>query len=145
MSDWSTCLERYAAAYEQLTPERLPVLAALLAEDVEFRDPFNAIAGRAAVVRLFHHMFETLDGPSFAVRDRAVGSSACYIGWRMRFRRHRRPEPWQIEGVSMVCFDREGLVRLHVDHWDAASQVYEHVPLLGAILRLVKRRLAAGA
>ncbi len=140
---WSQPLQRYATLFELLTPALLPDLAALLAENVTFRDPFNAIAGRASVIGIFRHMFESLEAPSFLILDRAIGTGACYLRWRMQFRRRLRPQLWQIEGISEVVFDADGLVLSHIDHWDAASQLYEHVPVLGAMLRLAKRRLAA--
>ena len=37
------------AAFETLTPQTLPALAALYAEEARFRDPFNNVQGRAAI------------------------------------------------------------------------------------------------
>jgi hypothetical protein len=31
---------------------------------------------------------------------------------------------------------------LHLDHWDAAAQVYEQIPLLGSVLRVLRRKLS---
>jgi hypothetical protein len=44
--------------------------------------------------------------------------------------------------MTEVHFDQSGKVAAHLDHWDAASQLYEHVPLLGGVLRIIRRRLA---
>ena len=54
-------------------------------------------------------------------------------------------EEWlEIAGVSEVRFTPDGLVAEHVDHWDAAAQVYARLPGLGAALRFVRARLSAG-
>ena len=35
----------------------------------------------------------------------------------------------------------DGRVAYHRDYWDAAEEVYEKIPLLGGLLRWIKRRL----
>jgi len=32
---------------------------------------------------------------------------------------------------------------VHRDYWDAAEELYEHLPLVGSLLRWLKRRIAA--
>ncbi|MFQ3623490.1 MAG: nuclear transport factor 2 family protein, partial [Acetobacteraceae bacterium] len=49
----------------------------------------------------------------------------------------------RIEGVSEIRFAASGLVSAHLDHWDSGSQVYARLPVLGAVIRAVSRRLAA--
>lgn len=47
-----------------------------------------------------------------------------------------------IDGVSEVRFDSVGLITAHIDYWDAARQLYEKLPLLGGVLRMIRHRLA---
>ncbi|NIR62068.1 MAG: nuclear transport factor 2 family protein, partial [Gammaproteobacteria bacterium] len=70
-------------------------------------------------------------------------SVGWYVRWRMtiRFRRFRRGVDTESIGVSHVVFDRDGRVALHQDFWDAAGGLYEHVPLIGAVLRRIRQRL----
>lgn len=134
----------YAGAFESLSPATLDRLAACLDEDVYFRDPFNEFSGRERLLTLFRTMFETLESPGFRVRDTAVSATAvpevAYLRWTMTFSRKGRP--YAIEGMSEVSFNEQHQVVSHIDHWDAASQVYAHVPVLGALIRIVRRRLA---
>jgi hypothetical protein len=37
-------------------------------------------------------------------------------------------------------FDAQGLVTLHRDYWDAAEELYEKLPVVGALMRWLKRR-----
>ena len=131
----------YAAFFESLTPARLGELEALCAPSVRFRDPFNEVHGVAAFRAVLATMFADLEAPRFAVGDRACSGRVCYLRWS--FTARTRGRPLSIEGMSEVHFDASGRVLAHVDHWDAASQLYERLPLLGPVLRLVRRRLAA--
>jgi len=45
--------------------------------------------------------------------------------------------------MSELTFDSDGKVARHVDHWDAGKEFYEKLPLLGGVLRAIRRRVAA--
>jgi hypothetical protein len=134
-------LAAYARCYETLTEQNLGALAALLAENVRFRDPFSDVTGRGKVIAIFRHMFEAMDAPAFEVLDRVSGERACYLKWRMTGRvKAAGDREIEIVGLSEIEFDDDGLVSSHIDHWDAASQVFGLVPVLGPVLRWLGRR-----
>ena len=143
MSRWLAPARAYARAFEELTPETLPDLARLWTADVVFRDPFNDVRGIEASLAVYRHMYRTTDDPRFQVLDVAVSDTGAFLKWRMTFRPKGRPDTWIIEGMSDLAFAEDGRVRAHVDHWDAASQLYEKVPGLGWLMRWLKRRLTA--
>jgi steroid Delta-isomerase len=45
--------------------------------------------------------------------------------------------------MSELTFDSDGKVARHIDYWDAGKHFYEKLPLLGALLRAIRRRVAA--
>ena len=133
-------LAAYAACFESLTPDYLESLGGLLSDDVSFRDPFSDVQGRQAVLGIFRHMFEAMEEPAFKVLDQAVGTEACYLKWRFSgFIKAVGRRKVEITGMSEVVFDADGLVAIHIDHWDAASQVFGLFPLLGPVLRWLGR------
>ena len=131
----------YIGALEGLGPETLADWRALCAPDVRFRDPFNDVTGLDAAEGVFRKMFEDVSQIRFRVSDSALSDRCAYLRWRFAFR--ARGRDWTIEGMSEVGFDDRGRVVRHIDHWDAATQFYETIPLLGGLIRLVKRRLSA--
>jgi len=130
----------YIRYYDDLRPETVDGIDALVAPDVRFKDPFNDVRGRDKLRAIFADMFTVLQAPRFVVRDHAVSGRTAYLRWGFDFT--LRGRAYNIEGMSEVRFDEAGLVVEHIDHWDAAEQVYEHIPGLGALIRLVKRRMA---
>lgn len=141
MTDMRASLDAYLAAFEAMTPERLDVFDAVCAPDVRFADPFNDVTGLDRFKDVFRHMYDTLDGPRFVILDSAVGSRAGYIRWRFEFFMRRRA--MTIDGMSEVEFGPDGRVTCHIDHWDAGGQVYARIPVIGALVRWVRGRLAA--
>jgi hypothetical protein len=43
--------------------------------------------------------------------------------------------------MTMLRFDGEGRVVLHQDFWDPAAGFYEHLPVLGGVLRWIKSKI----
>ncbi|MEQ8344507.1 MAG: nuclear transport factor 2 family protein [Sneathiellaceae bacterium] len=133
---------RYAAFFDRMTAARVPELAALVAPDVHFRDPFNDVRGAGAMLRIMAHMFETCDEAEFTVTGAMARDGRAYLTWIFRFRPKRfRGPPWHVDGVTELRFDAAGQVTQHLDFWDSGSQFYAHLPVLGWLIRMVRRRL----
>ena len=66
-----------------------------------------------------------------------------YIRWKMTYRSKKLSKDQDIVtiGMSHLRFDQEGKVILHQDFWDSSRGIFEHVPLIGAGIRAVKKRL----
>jgi hypothetical protein len=133
--------DAYLRFFQTLTPESLAQLDSLVAPDIRFRDPFNDVTGPSAMRKVFDDMFARFDDPRFVVTDRADSADRCYARWR--FTASRGGRDWTIEGVSEIVADGAGHVVSHVDHWDAASQVYERIPVFGALVRAIRKRASA--
>jgi len=142
MTDISSNAAAYAAYFERVSPDNLEELRDLCAPDVRFRDPFNDVRGHDQIIRIFAKMYEEVAEPRFEVVDNAVSGSNSYIRWVFRFKNKKNGRAFTVDGMTEVHFDEAGRVIAHLDHWDVASQLYEHVPVLGAVLRLIRRRLA---
>ncbi len=135
-------VERLVQFFEKLQPQDLPRLAQMYARDARFKDPFNEVQGLPAIERIFAHMFEALDSPHFIVTERIVQGQQCFLVWdfRCRFKRFDT-QNWQtVRGGTHLTFDDAGLVTLHRDYWDAAEELYEKLPLVGGLMRWLKRR-----
>ena len=131
------------AFFETLTPATLPALATVYCDDARFVDPFNDATGLPAIRAVFDHMFATLDEPRFEVIEAVTEGEQCFLVWNFHFRRRGSGAVGSIHGASHLRFAADGRVTLHRDYWDAAQQVYEGVPLLGAVMRCLRRRLSA--
>jgi len=60
--------------------------------------------------------------------------------WDFEFRMRGKPVSQCIRGSSHIRFNSAGLVIYHRDYWDAAEELYEKIPLLGNLMRFLKRQ-----
>jgi steroid Delta-isomerase len=129
--------------FERLSPEGLPRLAEIYTADAHFKDPFNEVQGVPAIRRIFEHMFLTLEAPRFIVHDAVVQGGQCFLTWDFVFRLRRGGdgEALVVRGGSHLKLADDGRISLHRDYWDVAEELYEKLPVLGALMRWLKRRI----
>lgn len=132
---------RIVQRFESLTEADVARLPELYTPDATFKDPFNEVRGTDAIAAIFRHMFDALDGPRFVVRDIVVDGDQCFLTWDFLFRmkRFRRDEQC-IRGGSHLKLAADGRITLHRDYWDAAEELYEKLPVVGGLMRWLKRR-----
>ncbi len=133
---------RIVALFEQLTPADIERLGEFYAPLATFKDPFNEVQGLPAIQRVFRHMYASLHEPRFVVRDVIVQGDQCFLSWDFlfRFKRFSTNKPQTVRGGSQLQLDAIGLITLHRDYWDAAEELYEKLPLIGTLMRWLKKR-----
>ena len=135
---------RVAALFERLAPADVARLGEFYAAGVRFKDPFNDVRGVPEVQRVFTHMFTALNEPRFIVHEAIVERDQCFLTWDFMFRFKRgAPAQQTVRGSSHIVFDAQGRINLHRDYWDAAEELYEKLPVVGAFMRWLKRRAAS--
>ena len=107
-----------------------------------FKDPFNEVQGLAEIEQIFRHMYVALEQPHFVVTQQVVDGQQAFLTWefRFRFKRFDTHTLQSVRGASHVVFNAQGLVTMHRDYWDAAEELYEKLPVLGGLMRWLKKR-----
>lgn len=134
--------------FEHLTPASVERLGEFYTPNAWFKDPFNEVRGVAGIQHVFNHMFVALDQPRFVVTDclyqagQAGQGGQCFLTWNFEFhlKRFDRAALQTIRGGSHLRFTADGLIDFHRDYWDAAEELYEKLPVLGGLMRWLKKR-----
>jgi ketosteroid isomerase-like protein len=129
--------------FETLSRSSLAAIGTVYADDAWFKDPFNEVRGLPSVQRVFEHMFDQVTDPRFVVTRAVSEGDHAFLTWDFEFRMNRSPDqPQEIRGASHIQFAPDGRVAYHRDYWDAAEELYEKLPILGGLMRFLKRRAA---
>ena len=134
-------INRYIDFFENLTGDTLPELKNLVTTDVRFRDPFNDVVGAARMQNVFTNMLRDTEKPKCTIYCKVVDAQYCFIKWT--FAAQSRVGPLQIDGVSEIVLDDSGRVKKHIDYWDTGETINEKVPIIGPVLRFIRRRIGA--
>ena len=140
--DSRAAIDRLCVWFESLSPSSLGLLGEFYTPQARFKDPFNEVEGVAAIVHIFEHMFESLHEPRFVVTDRVVDGVQCFLVWEFhfRFKRFDTVTRQVVRGGSHLRLAPDGRVTDHRDYWDAAEELYEKLPVLGGVMRWLKKR-----
>lgn len=138
--DAAALAARFRDAFAVLDAARPIPVAELYDPDVVFVDPFHRIEGREALGLYFERLSRNVRSCTFTFHDTLVGGRAVALRWTMRLEVRRGPRhPIVLDGTTWLTLGT--LAATHTDHFDAGAMLYEHVPLLGAAVRAVKRAL----
>ena len=135
-------LQRIVTFFETLDRAAVARISEVYAADTWFKDPFNQVKGIAAVTQIFEHMFEQVDEPRFVIIDAVEQGDAAFLTWDFRFRMKRfdTVTVQTVRGASHLKFATDGRASYHRDYWDAAEELYEKLPVLGSLMRWLKRQ-----
>jgi steroid Delta-isomerase len=131
--------------YQTLTLESVALFSEFYTKDAYFKDPFNEVRGLPAIQRIFTHMFSQVAEPRFVIMEQVVDAGGAMLVWEFYFRVHRwgRAEAMILRGVSHLKFDDTGKVMFHRDYWDTAEELYMKLPVLGTLMRGLRKAFAA--
>lgn len=142
-ADLPAATVRVRRFFETLTVDSVAELAHIYAPDAYFKDPFNEVRGLPQIERIFRHMFVQVKDPRFVIHQAVIGDGHVFLVWDFQFEMRRFSAGQQVvRGASHLQFDSAGRVAFHRDYWDAAEELYEKLPVLGGLMRWLKRRAA---
>jgi steroid Delta-isomerase len=130
--------------FEQLSQDDIRHMQVIYTETAFFKDPFNEVTGVEAIAKIFGHMFEQVQNPRFVVRETVAQADTAFLTWDFLFesqRMARRGNAAQtVRGASHLKFGEDGRICYHRDYWDVAEELYEKIPVLGGLMRFLKRQ-----
>ena len=134
-------LNRFLQLFRALRHDTLHRLDEVYDERILFEDPLHRIEGRDALRAYFDRLYAGVESIDFAYGELMREPGQAMLTWTMqlRHRRLRAGELLTLPGASHLRFaDR---VHYHRDYFDAGALVYERLPLVGGVVRAIRRRV----
>lgn len=132
---------RFQEVFQQLRHDTLDLLDEVYAADIVFEDPLHRVEGLVALRDYFARMYEGVESIRFEFDAVLEAHGEAMLTWTMHMR-HRRLQPGQelaLPGASHIRFGTQ--VHYHRDYFDAGALLYERLPLLGGVVRAIRRRV----
>jgi len=152
---------RFQATFSRLGPGVDMRLGEIYAESIVFADPAHEIQGLEALSAYFDRLNSGLREGRFHFGLPVVGPLAATLPWTMALHLRRPAIRVEVAGISHLEFsggefsgsepgasepghEVAGLrVQRQRDYFDLGALLYEQVPVLGSLIRAIKRRFAA--
>ncbi|NVJ51812.1 MAG: nuclear transport factor 2 family protein [Gammaproteobacteria bacterium] len=135
-------VEEFVAIYQQLNAQNLDLLDSVYRQDIRFIDPVHEVVGLEPVKHYMEKMYRNIDDYQLIIKEVVEKPNLAYMDWDMSFRHPKlnRGKVIQFSGVSKIKFAQT--IYYHQDFYDLGSMLYEYIPLLGRVVKLVKSRAA---
>lgn len=139
----SPMVERFVELFNQLGAGNLQLLDELYGADALFVDPLHRLEGLVAIKDYFATLYQRVEECRFELLDHTGRPGDEVLSWRMTLRHPRLGggKPVVVEGCSWLKYDQQ--IRYHRDFFDVGAMLYEQLPLVGSVVRAIKRQVAA--
>lgn len=141
----SSPLYEFCSLYHELGPENVDkdMLGQVYSEDVYFQDPMHEIHGLNKLNAYFISLYSNVISIDFDFHKAEGNTDSNMVYWTMTYRHpklYKGNKEISVEGISLLQWKNGKIVR-HQDVFDAGSMLYEHIPVLGWMIKKLKERL----
>lgn len=135
-------IDRFKKLYSELNNDSLKQLPKVYSQNVTFIDPVGTHNGLTALTDYFHNLLEAEQPCRFTINDIAYVDNSGTVAWVMHYQHPKlnAGHPLQLEGVSLVKV-KDDLIYYQRDYYDLGQMLYEHVPVVGFLVKKLKSRL----
>jgi hypothetical protein len=143
-SEERAAVERFKDFISVLSEETVRAkVREVYAEDAYFNDTLKELRGAAAIEDYMAESMGATKRVTAEITDLVAANGNYYFRWVMEieFKNLNKGRVSRSIGMSHIRFDDRGKVALHQDYWDSTSGLFEHMPILGRFLRMIKERL----
>ncbi|TNE83369.1 MAG: nuclear transport factor 2 family protein [Gammaproteobacteria bacterium] len=134
-------LDRFQSLFNEMKSGRIGDLASVYAEHVSFTDPLGTVVGRDRLSTYLEESYRNVLDCRFEFKERVTDGAQACLTWRMlvRHKRLNGGRAIEVDGISHLEL-RGDLIVFHRDYFDLGQLLYGNVPLLGRVIRWLRRQ-----
>lgn len=137
-------LNNFIENYQQLNTDNLGLIYNIYAPDVTFEDAAHTLKGVEQLEDYFVNLYTNLKSCTFTIDDAFSDGDQAAVYWHMTYIHPslNKGKAITVSGHSLIKGEGS-LVYYHKDYLDMGAMVYEHIPMIGKIIKTIKRRMSA--
>lgn len=136
----TTTLEKFKHYFFQIDFSNDSILNEIYSEDIVFKEPIQEIQGIENLKAYFNKLNDNLIECSFLFTDESVVYNKAFLSWEMDLKLKRPKKNVKASGISVLI--NEDKIISQRDYFDAGELFYENIPVLGGIIRSIKKKLS---
>lgn len=142
--NYPTWLSKFIDTYQKLGTQNLNLLGDIYSPDVVFVDPMHHISGFDNLADYFTELYTNLSSCVFRVEEVIHNEQEAAIYWTMEYCHPKlnKGKVVEVHGHSKLRGDKDKVI-YHRDYLDLGAMIYEHVPVLGRVIKHIKNRVSA--
>ncbi|MCU7993976.1 nuclear transport factor 2 family protein [Shewanella glacialipiscicola] len=135
-------VDNFIELYQALNKNNLHLLGQVYGDDIIFTDPMHQISGLESLTQYFAKLYENVQHIQFEIKEVQQNDSQASLFWQMQYRHPKlnRGHLIRVDGMSQLKFNDK--IYFHRDYFDLGQMLYEQVPCVGGLIRLLKTSAA---
>ena len=133
-------ISKFVKLISTFDSDSLKELPNIYSSTIEYEDPINKVQGLDHLYLVFEDTLRIFSGIEIQVKETSSTDHTAFVRWLMTYR--FRKKEYSIDGVTLLEFDSSGLICKHTDYWDASFPLYGTFPVLGFLMRAIKKMAA---
>ena len=136
-------VEKFKQLYQELDGSNIEIIESIYAPEIQFHDPFHQVEGLQNLKEYFQDLYVGVDAISFDFGNSISDGNSHFVEWVMNLTHPKlnKGQPFDVPGASLLKVNERQQIILHRDFFDAGVMLYEQLPVLGSLVRLIKRRI----
>lgn len=136
MTGTENVFRKYLDFLERANKENISKILNYVDIEVRFKDPLHNVQGSHELHRIFEKLLTKLTEVKFTTKDLVAADHRAFFRWRLVSKVGSKV--WCIEGATFLTINADKLITSHIEYWDKSSQIYERLPIIGRLLRLLQ-------
>lgn len=143
LSEPSPWLANFISVYQRLSTDNLDLLGSIYHADIAFIDPIHQIQGFDELASYFAGLYQNLQHCDFVIDNYLQQGSEASLFWTMTYQHPKlnRGKDVTVYGSTHIK-SKDGKVIYHRDFLDLGAMLYEQLPVLGKVIKLIKEKAA---
>jgi len=110
------------------------------AESLYFNDTLVTLHTRPELIEYLENTQKRLQAINISALNVLEKDQDVFVHWKMQtgFTLMGKRHDVESLGISHLRFNPQGKIILHQDYWDSTSGFFQHIPLIGGIIKWIK-------
>ena len=136
-------VEAFKTLYTTFSSATLDRLPNLYSAYIKFKDPIHQLQGINELDSYFAGFFNTKMDCQFVFVNQIINSDQAFFQWQMHYRhpRLKAGKALTIDGGTLIKFNSH--IYYHEDFYDMSAMLYQHIPVLGWVVKKINKSLVS--
>ena len=136
-------VERFKRQFQTFNSNTLIELPSLYAPEIIFKDPIHQLQGLTALRTYFASFLNPEMQCKFEFTHQLLGQNEAFFQWQMHYRhpRLKAGKALTIDGGTLIKFNSH--IYYHEDFYDMSAMLYQHIPVLGWVVKKINKSLVS--
>ncbi len=135
-------VENFKETFHEMNADNVEIIQKIYDEKIRFEDPFHQVIGFENLKSYFERLYINVESIDFEFHEEVANHDAIFLTWTMNLVHPKLNGGKQIavNGASHLKINGDKIT-YHKDYFDGGAMLYEQVPVVGGLIRWIKRNL----